>query len=176
MRVFGVIILVIGFLLLLVGVSMDVTVATGMGGRVYNIGLMNERSNLFTFGGIAALVGVLLIIFGGKKNPEPSVAAESVRPTRPCPFCAEPILPEAIKCKHCGSEVEPALTAEPDARDIAPATIEKQPVFMAKEGTPSHQKSSFEPPKKGGSRLEGVVILISLVLIVVVVAGVAMAS
>lgn len=24
-----------------------------------------------------------------------------------CPFCAEMIKPEAIKCKHCGSDVEP---------------------------------------------------------------------
>ncbi|WP_373857248.1 zinc ribbon domain-containing protein [Klebsiella variicola subsp. variicola] len=23
-----------------------------------------------------------------------------------CPFCAEPIRKEAIKCKHCGSDIE----------------------------------------------------------------------
>lgn len=27
-----------------------------------------------------------------------------------CPFCAEPIKPEAIKCKHCGSDVERTVT------------------------------------------------------------------
>ncbi|WP_236263034.1 zinc ribbon domain-containing protein [Pantoea sp. S62] len=27
-----------------------------------------------------------------------------------CPFCAEPIKPEAIKCKHCGSDVERTAT------------------------------------------------------------------
>ncbi|MDJ0036961.1 zinc ribbon domain-containing protein [Pantoea allii] len=27
-----------------------------------------------------------------------------------CPFCAEPIKPEAIKCKHCGSDVERTIT------------------------------------------------------------------
>ena len=26
---------------------------------------------------------------------------------RPCPYCSEPILKTAIKCKHCGSAVEP---------------------------------------------------------------------
>lgn len=28
---------------------------------------------------------------------------------RDCPFCAEPIKRAAVKCKHCGSAVEPAI-------------------------------------------------------------------
>lgn len=31
--------------------------------------------------------------------------------TRPCPECAEPILPAARKCKHCGSAVAPFADA-----------------------------------------------------------------
>ncbi len=27
----------------------------------------------------------------------------------PCPACAEPVLPEATKCKHCGTELTPDL-------------------------------------------------------------------
>lgn len=27
---------------------------------------------------------------------------------RPCPFCAEPVKPAAIKCRHCGSDLTPA--------------------------------------------------------------------
>jgi len=33
----------------------------------------------------------------------PPVPASDIR--RPCPFCAEPILQNAIKCKHCGSSL-----------------------------------------------------------------------
>lgn len=40
----------------------------------------------------------------------PSAASESFAPaptrvTKPCPFCAEDVLVEAIKCKHCGSDL-----------------------------------------------------------------------
>lgn len=29
-------------------------------------------------------------------------------PQRVCPYCAELIMPAAIKCKHCGSNLQPA--------------------------------------------------------------------
>ena len=32
-----------------------------------------------------------------------------------CPFCAEVIKPEAVKCKHCGSDVKEALEATSSA-------------------------------------------------------------
>lgn len=108
MRGFGFLVLIVGVLVLIVGASMDVTVATSAGSRVYNIGLMNERSNLFTFGGIACLIGVLMVLFGGRRQSDH--ATTPTRELRPCPYCAEPILRQAIKCKHCGSEVEPQKT------------------------------------------------------------------
>lgn len=43
----------------------------------------------------------------------PATASEAfspapVRATKPCPFCAEDVLVEAIKCKHCGSDLAAA--------------------------------------------------------------------
>ena len=37
----------------------------------------------------------------------PATAIASANEFRKCPFCAEEIRREAIKCKHCGSEVTP---------------------------------------------------------------------
>jgi hypothetical protein len=43
--------------------------------------------------------------------PEPASppATEAAPAYRECPFCAEEIRAQAIKCKHCGSEVEPLV-------------------------------------------------------------------
>ncbi|HHT9007274.1 TPA: zinc ribbon domain-containing protein [Burkholderia cenocepacia] len=51
-----------------------------------------------------ALVVVLLA-----KNGQ-QIAAETGQygKYRKCPFCAEPVRTEAVKCKHCGSALEPA--------------------------------------------------------------------
>ena len=41
-------------------------------------------------------------------EPEFSIAvptAQQLRIERPCPYCAEPILAQAIVCKHCGRDV-----------------------------------------------------------------------
>lgn len=39
----------------------------------------------------------------------PPVASDA-RPTKLCPFCAEPVQAAAIKCKHCGSALNAAGT------------------------------------------------------------------
>lgn len=110
MRGFGVFVLIVGGLILIGAMSMDVSVSTGIG-RVNNLGLMSQRQNFTIIGGLVALGGLLMIIFGkGKLSDDQAAESLIARDNRPCPFCAEPIKAAAIKCKHCGEDV-PAVTS-----------------------------------------------------------------
>lgn len=101
MRNFGYFVLVVGLLCLVGALAMDVSVSSGVG-RVNNIGLMAERQNLILIGGLMFLVGVIVAI-AGKRQKE---AVGSYNDVRACPICAETIRCAAVKCKHCGSDVD----------------------------------------------------------------------
>lgn len=117
MRGLGAIALIVGIIWMAVAASADVSVATGLGGRVNNLGLMADRSNHTMIGGIIAIAGLLMVIFGGKKSEPASVIPVIQDDARPCPFCAEWIKHAAIRCKHCGAEVESvAREVEPQLR------------------------------------------------------------
>ena len=97
MKNFGIFLLIIGVIAALVSFNMNVSVETGYGNRVNNIGLMSDRQNYLIASCVAILCGLIMAVFGNKKvNGEQVVK---------CPFCAEQISSEAIKCKHCGSDV-----------------------------------------------------------------------
>lgn len=49
--------------------------------------------------------------------------------TKKCPFCAEPILVEAIKCKHCGSSIP-----QPGVPGATPATYVTTMPFLFESG------------------------------------------
>lgn len=73
---------------------------------------------------LSPLIGLILAAALPRLNaPAPVVIsppAPDPRRTRPCPECAEPILREARKCKHCGSSVTPEPWIAPPEPEPAP--------------------------------------------------------
>jgi len=103
MRKFGVFLLVVGAIWVMFAMGMDTSIAIGDGRRVNNFGLIAAKQNQIMVGGLILLSGLLMMIFGGRKSGASTIGKDV--DMRPCPFCAEPIKKEAIKCKHCGSDL-----------------------------------------------------------------------
>ncbi|PJK33093.1 hypothetical protein CWC48_26795 [Pseudomonas sp. S10E 269] len=109
MKGFGTFVLIVGACWLIFALSMDVSVPTGAGGRVNNLGLMADRQIHTIVGGMIVLAGLLMVLLGGKST---ATQAEAETDTRPCPLCAETIKRAAIKCKHCGGDMLPQSSAQ----------------------------------------------------------------
>lgn len=105
MRNVGYFLLVVGMLCIVGALAMDVSVSTGAR-RVNNIGLMADRQNYILIGGLMLLVGAVMAI-GGKRQ---TGIVGSYSDGRACPICAETIRCAAVKCKHCGSDVDSVNT------------------------------------------------------------------
>lgn len=69
------------------------------------------------YGFLLFIVAIIHVLVIPSDNPPPMNSSDS----RSCPFCAEPIRRQAIKCKHCGSEVVPVpvLESEGDGTQIS---------------------------------------------------------
>ena len=103
MKTVGVIAILVGIVVAIVALNMDTSVATGLGERVNNIGLMDQRRNILIVGSLVILVGVVLLGFASVKGN--SADASTQVGYKACPYCAEPVRVEAKICKHCQREL-----------------------------------------------------------------------
>ncbi|EOV8179421.1 zinc ribbon domain-containing protein [Raoultella ornithinolytica] len=111
MKILGYIAITIGVIFAVFALFMDVTVATGDGYRVNNLGLMSSRQNYMIFGGFVAIAGIIIALVGDKFKQSTTVVK--------CPYCAELISSEAVKCKHCGSDVIPSKAKDQNENSAA---------------------------------------------------------
>ncbi|BAO62851.1 hypothetical protein PPC_3504 [Pseudomonas protegens Cab57] len=151
MKGIGTLTLVVGICWAVFALSMDVSVATGSGGRVNNLGLMADRQLHTIVGGMIALAGLLMVLLGGRSSaPSAAIAID----TRPCPACAETIKREAVKCKHCGSDVRPSSSTHPQLKSGWTVRVECEPWAHA-QATLSVKRLGL-PTTKGSAKFVAV--------------------
>lgn len=115
MRAIGILGIVIGGIWAIVAFNIDTSVSSGFG-RVNNMGLMAEKQNHLMMSAAVLIISVLLFVFG--KRSAKVAETEAGPGTRACPFCAELIKVEAIKCKHCGSDIPQDIAEIPPIGDF----------------------------------------------------------
>ena len=114
MRNFGMMLVAIGIIWGAIAFNMNTVVETegqtiGSGEysvyipsqQVHNLALADRRKNHLMFSGFLLVIGSMLFGFGTIQN----TSATSVGGIRKCPFCAEAVNIEAVKCRFCGENL-----------------------------------------------------------------------
>lgn len=99
------ILIFIGAVGLIFAFFMDTSVLTESGGRVNNLGLMNDKQNYLIISGILLSIGVILNI-SNKRNIQNHIAetAPDENQNKTCPYCAEKIKLQAKICRFCNRD------------------------------------------------------------------------
>lgn len=122
MSKFGWVLVSIGILCIVLSITMDTAVSTGLGGKVNNLGLMNQQTNLLLGGGISFISGILLIGFGSKSK------VSTTGKVRICPYCAEQVKVQAVICRFCQKDLPLAESNglnQPTKKGMSPKSKKK---------------------------------------------------
>lgn len=98
MKPFGILLCLVAVVALIFGFTYDTSVSTGLGNRVHNIGLMNDKQNIIIVGGAMLVAGTLLLALSTRATTQITLGTEGFRQ---CPSCAEMVKNEAKVCRYC---------------------------------------------------------------------------
>ena len=128
---------------------------------------------------LSPLIGIIVALVmksGDEIAKDRAKRGEPSAEYRKCPFCAEAVRTEAVKCKHCGSALEPAPLPQPQVVAVP------QPVIRPK-AAPTTPAIKATPPKVNTWRfgavannlpLLGFIALVGLIVLTLVAALVLM--
>jgi len=160
---FWIVYFVIAIVALVINVALSILVGNMAAKKGYSKGGFFAISFFLSF--ILGLIIVLVI------SPKPesqmtlttSVAGLSVGPVQ-CAFCRELVRPDAVVCKHCGKDIEPAITAEA----LSPEAQAKL-AFVTKPAEIKRQVTEQNPALARKGRFLNIALLGELVILLIVI-------